>query len=505
MWPLVSTLYAQFRSLLAGTDTLHEARGLPAERLLQAIWQHQRLHRNKLKTTDGQPVFILHPGFLNREPGPDFREAVVRIGERPARTGDIEVDPRPGDWLTHKHERNPAYKKVVLHVVWRASKDEDSPADLPMLELEPVLDAPLADLSEWLRREPVPECPPFAEGKCAAPLRELDPHQLKDLLEQAALFRLHARAEQFKARAREAGWTQALWEGTFRALGYKHNAWPMLRLAELRPHWKQQHASRTEVLARLLGLSGLLPSDLGTARTPSSQYVRRLWDCWWRDRDELAEWILPPEIWRLAGIRPANQPQRRLALAAHWIVQGDLSDRLQAWCESSCANSRLSDSLLKVLRPKPDPFWSRHYTLRARPTPKPIPLLGMDRVSDLSANVILPWLRARASEGRRREVCLEIERRYRAWPSGADNAVLKLARQRLLDKRKATFPSGLSMQQGLLQIVRDYCDHSNSLCDQCRFPEVVRQIQHPAGCGGAGLTCISRHTSEHTTHWSAEL
>ena len=28
-------------------------------------------------------------------------------------------------------------------------------------------------------------------------------------------------------------------------------------------------------------------------------------------------------------------------------------------------------------------------------------------------------------------------------------------------------------QQGLMQIVRDFCDHSNAVCDRCRFPGLV--------------------------------
>jgi hypothetical protein len=27
----------------------------------------------------------------------------------------------------------------------------------------------------------------------------------------------------------------------------------------------------------------------------------------------------------------------------------------------------------------------------------------------------------------------------------------------------------------LLQIVRDFCDHSNATCDGCSFPELIRQ------------------------------
>ena len=51
---------------------------------------------------------------------------------------------------------------------------------------------------------------------------------------------------------------------------------------------------------------------------------------------------------------------------------------------------------------------------------------------------------------------------------------LKLARQRLLG---GTLPRGMqsaAMQQGLLQVVRDFCGHSNSICSGCRFPDLVK-------------------------------
>ena len=79
-----------------------------------------------------------------------------------------------------------------------------------------------------------------------------------------------------------------------------------------------------------------------------------------------------------------------------------------------------------------DEFWSRHWTLRSRPCAKPRPLLGATRVTDLAVNVILPWLWVRAVEGKNHPLRQELERRYFSWPSAEDNAVLRLARQRLL-------------------------------------------------------------------------
>ncbi|MCU0771681.1 MAG: DUF2851 family protein [Verrucomicrobia bacterium] len=475
MWSPLPNAYARLRSHPGQPGTLHEGRDAPSEHLLQIIWQQQRLHRDRLKTTTGQPVFILHPGFLSREGGPDFRNAVIQIGDNATCTGDIEVDPRPTDWLQHKHQVNPAFQNVVLHVVWQTPNSRN-PSRLPLLELAPFLDAPVNELTALLHPEAASPPAPFVTGKCAAPLEHIGPHPLEDLLQQAALFRLRARAEQFRARARAAGWTQALWEGAFRALGYKHNPWPMLRLAELRPRWHHPPASHTELLARLLGVAGLLPTDLPGTRAGRSPYLRQLWDCWWRDRDAFADCLLPAKAWRLAGTRPSNHPQRRLALAAHWLTQGELAGQLRTWCDTDHADTQLPESLRTMLKPGADAFWSRHYTLRSKATPKPVPLLGMDRTTDLAANVVLPWLWAQASQGRRIPVCQEVERRYLAWPAGADNAVLKLARQRLLGNRRVPLPHRLWVQQGLQQVKVDYCYRANSLCDRCPFPQVARQF-----------------------------
>src|SRR5258705_3027372 len=92
---------------------------------------------------------------------------------------------------------------------------------------------------------------------------------------------------------------------------------------------------------------------------------------------------------------------------------------------------------------------------------------------DRAVNVVLPWLWSRAVEGRNETLRAEMERRYFACPAAEDNAVVKLARQRLLGGTSARSLRGAAAQQGLLQIVKDYCEHSNALCTECRFPELV--------------------------------
>jgi hypothetical protein len=96
-------------------------------------------------------------------------------------------------------------------------------------------------------------------------------------------------------------------------------------------------------------------------------------------------------------------------------------------------------------------------------------------VTDLAMNVVLPWLWMRAVDGRNAALRTELERRYFAWPSAEDNSVLKLARERLLGTTSARVCKGAALQQGLMQVVRDFCEHSNALCAECRFPDLVRQ------------------------------
>jgi hypothetical protein len=472
---ILASFYAQWRVRSGVVPVLREDHESPPERLLQTIWQHQRLLRDQLKTLDGQPVRVLHPGFRSVEGGPDFRGAVVQVGDGPPRSGDVEVDLRASGWRAHGHDRNPAFRNVILHVIWESERPATGAP--PVLLLRQALDAPLGELSLWLGGEAAQSLPEGMRGQCCAPLRQIPADKLIGLLHQAAEVRLRSKAAQFQARARQVGWEQSLWEGLFRALGYKHNVWPMQRLAELRSRWQTPRTQPLALQARLFGLSGLLPVELTRAQTGADGYVRRVWDQWWRERDEFSDSILPRSLWHFHGLRPANHPQRRLALASRWSLAGDLALKLERWCARETADSNLPSSLLETLQVEPDDFWSWHWTFRSARLKSPQPLLGATRVTDLAVNVVLPWLAIRAVEGKNDTMRRVIERRYFAWPQAEDNALLRLARQRLLGGAPRRALPGAAAQQGLIQMVRDFCDHSNSICESCKLPELVRDWQ----------------------------
>jgi len=470
--------YATWRERCRAVGALHDDNSVPPEKLLQAVWQHQRLKRDQLKTADGMTVRVLHPGFASAEGGPDFRGAVLQFGDAAPVSGDVEIDLQPGGWRAHGHDRNPAFKGVILHVIWEDGQKARAPYPLATLALKNTLDSSLAELALALENES--GLPETLRGKCCAPLGGLSPAQLAELLHAAAKVRFQNKANAILARARNSGWEQALWENLFRALGYKHNVWPMLNLAETKPRWAQGAGSAFELQARLLGVSGLLPAELTRSQKSSDTFLRRAWDSWWRDRDEFSGCTLPRTAWKFHGLRPANHPQRRLALASHWLASENLVSSIGAWCLAEIPDKALLDSLHDIFQVGRDEFWSWHWTFKSARMTKPQPLLGEARVTDFAVNVVLPWLWIRAKEGGNEKLRLEVERRFLAWPAAEDNSVLKLARQRLLGTANPRILKGAAQQQGLMQIVRDFCEHSNAVCAECRFPELVR------GWNGAG-------------------
>ncbi len=470
--PLKTNFYADCRLQNSNSGFLHEEGSPIPERLLQIVWHHQRLLRDQLKTLDGKVVRVLHPGFWNSEAGPDFRDAVIQIGDDAAKSGDVEIDLRSGGWRDHRHDRNPNFKNVILHIIWEP--DDASKIPAPTLALKTFLDSPVNELKLWLGSDFATSFPRQSVGQCCAPLSELSQDKMTELLRQAAHVRLQRKANDFEARARQSGWEQAFWEGTFRALGYKQNVWPMQRLAELMPalNVASERTNNPPLFwqAWLLGISGLIPPQAENLKEVS--YISAIWDVWWRERQASSELILPKTLWRFNGMRPANHPQRRLAWVSHWLADAKFFAKLEQWF--LIGSEQPESSLVNLLQGKEDSFWSWHWTLRSERLPKPQPLIGAARINDLAVNVILPWFWIRAKVGKNEELQLRAEKIYFNWPAADDNSVLRLARQRLLGGLPSRQFQTAALQQGLLQIVRDFCNHSNAVCAECRFPDLVR-------------------------------
>lgn len=466
--------YEQWRRDTFAAFVCNEGGGDVPERALQVIWQQQRL-RPELRLGDGRLVKVWHPGFWNYEAGPDFRDAMIQIGNEPVRRGDVEVDVELSGWRAHGHDRNPAFSNTVLRVVFALPVGSEE----SVLPLKPHLDASWSSLLEWAMMEPAGELTNRLQGNCCAPLRSLGDDGIIVLLDDAALVRLRTKASMFCARAKHCGWEQSLKEGLFAGLGYKQNVWPMRRLAESIGEVRSSAAandSETVIHALLLGLGGLMPAEWRGDDDARDRHLEELWSVWWRLRDSVGSSGLPDGLWRFSGVRPANRPERRLALAAQWLADGGLISEIEDWCEELPNRKDVVNSLRKILSQRGESFWDDHHTFASDAMAKAAPLIGGERINELAVNAVLPWLFARAQAGRNQALVRRIETRFQSWPKSADNSVLRLARQRLLGTRSSRMFKTAAHQQGLLQIVRDFCARSDAVCTNCPFPNYVERL-----------------------------
>ncbi|MBO4519142.1 MAG: DUF2851 family protein, partial [Paludibacteraceae bacterium] len=91
------------------------------EIILHYIWEHCLWAGYEQQTTDGRKVEILSVGEHNRDAGPDYSHARVRIDGKEW-VGNIEIHVCSSDWVKHRHHLDSAYNNVILHVVRTADK-----------------------------------------------------------------------------------------------------------------------------------------------------------------------------------------------------------------------------------------------------------------------------------------------------------------------------------------------------------------------------------------------
>ena len=85
------------------------------EQLLHYVWRHKMFPLQEMHTTDGKLVEVIDPGLHNRNAGPDFFNAKVKI-DGTLWVGNVEIHDRSHDWYVHGHDHDSAYNNVVLHV-----------------------------------------------------------------------------------------------------------------------------------------------------------------------------------------------------------------------------------------------------------------------------------------------------------------------------------------------------------------------------------------------------
>ncbi len=431
---------------------------LPHELELQALWFGGAFGRD-FRTTTGKRVRIVQFGEWNRGAGPDFIQAAVEIdGE--TRTGPLELDPTAADWDAHGHGVNPEFREVILHVVFRNDGRRiftrtDVHGEIPQVAISEM------QLADALSRPPR-EVAIAHPGRCVAPLRSLPPGAIERLLKEAALHRAAGKAARWLRAADAHGREAALYQATAETLGYGGNALAMRLLAQRAP-LSLLRASGAATEAILFGTAGFLSANQHEQAPPDTrEYLRELWDEWWRDR---AHFEATPDRaipWKTHGQRPANHPHRRTgALAA-------LVKSWPAYRKLALARPFRAKPLIDLLQALQHDFWSHRHTLTSAASPRRVALFGRSQALELIANHLAPLA---LHEGG-----MKWDDYYKLRHSAPNDKVRRCA-LRLFGAEKSGQPwlRRVAHHQALLQVYRDFCLEDFSDCANCPFPEQLAQ------------------------------
>jgi hypothetical protein len=437
---------------------------IPSELELQARWFAGDFGKHFVSTA-GNKIDVIQFGIWNREAGPDFRDAAIRIdGGDPVR-GCIEIDLLDRSWETHGHATNPSFEATVLHVFVERSNRAfftrtRSNRNVPQVCIDP------ATLPEAFN----PNVPLARPGRCQAPLKDLPEERVCSVLEAAAQFRLQQKGNRIRSKLDTHGRNETLFQEIATALGYKENKLPFTLLTQRLP-LQMLRENVEDCEAVLFGAAGFLQMpDLAIYGQSGREYVRQLWDRWWPHRDDLQRLILPAKAWHMASTRPLNHPQRRLAALAVLAHEWPRLQRASGKSSISAANN--------FFRTLEHPFWNFHYTLTSHTSSKKMALIGKARIGDILANVLFPFWMAHDVEAPN-SPNTRLWTEYAKLPAQLSNRRLETAAARLFgnDPRRKKFLRTIAHQQGLLQIYEDFCMHDNSDCAQCPFPEQMANWQ----------------------------
>ena len=282
------------------------------EIILHYIWEHCLWAGFEQYTTDGKKVEILSVGEHNRDAGPDYSHARIRIDGHEW-VGNIEIHVCASDWTKHHHHLDRAYDNIILHVVRTADKPiYNSKGELvPQCELNYPSDKDyLSALFESAQRMDSA----IARIGCAEQLLH-DPRLLTEGWRKTLLCkRLECKRASITRllEITKGSWEHALYISLARNFGFHTNSVPFEELAINTPlSCLQKHRNS------LFQLTALLLGQAGLVQEPELQ----------KEYDFLrVKFGLTPlegSIWKHARLRPQNSPELRIRQFAQLMHQSE--------------------------------------------------------------------------------------------------------------------------------------------------------------------------------------
>lgn len=378
-----TSLSQHYEALLRSVQVagLAEGEEQPALRLdqnqldeLRGLWSAGQLGRQTPSLHHGS-ITIRDFGQWNRSAGADFLRVELEIDGQ-WRLGSAHLTYHADDWEKQACHQSEHFADTILHICLKQGEETKRSRTCTHQEVACIC------IPEEVWQGALGLSPKLNESSlvtCHQPLEECSREHAKQLLLAAAAYRIARKRTRFTARVKSLGKSQAWYEAWAEALGYYSNRHQMKLLARRAPI---SELSPDNAEAILFGTAGFLRPVLpDKALGEDRNYHRLTWDIWWPLREQFG---LSPERcpqWKLAGQRPMNHPNRRVAALAetvkHW---GEFEPLLCANKLAELEQFRLSLS---------HPYWNYHSALPSPRSPRAAALVGQERLRAFLINHLL--------------------------------------------------------------------------------------------------------------------
>jgi Protein of unknown function (DUF2851) len=347
-----------------------------SEKLLHHIWKYKLLPSLSFTTIKNESITVLKVGEHNHDAGPDFFNGQITY-EGKTWAGNIEMHIKTSDWIKHKHETNPAYDNVILHVVYEndLSIEKQPTKNIPVITLKQLIPTSLITKYQFLldNKNEIP---------CGSQLKNISDFIVSSWLQRLLVGRLEKKLDDIETIFHYCNkdYQETLYHLIAGNFGFKINKDPFIQLARSMPLSilaKHKH-SLLQIEALLFGQAGMLDDCL------SHPYFTSL-------QNEYAflayKYQLKPlrnSIWKYLRLRPANFPALRIAQLSAFIHQ---SEHLF----SKIIHTDDLTQIAKLFNVSASPYWHHHYTFDSEVTCGQ-PNLGKDSIENILINTVAPML-----------------------------------------------------------------------------------------------------------------
>ncbi|MGY8909346.1 MAG: DUF2851 family protein [Flavobacteriales bacterium] len=345
------------------------------EEFLYYVWKYKIFTDINLQTSDAKEVSILKAGIHNKNSGPDFLNAQVKIDHQ-LWAGNVEMHVKSSDWYLHKHEEDTNYDAVILHVVWEHDVDvfmKNNKA-LATLELKNFVSKELLENYHSLVYHQQKFIP------CENQLTTIDEFLLNNWLERLYFERLEHKSTFIKQLLLDtnADFEAVLFQLLAKNFGLKVNGEPFLQLATSMDFSvvRKERFDLEQLTALFFGQAGFLEEDL------EEHYHQQLKEKYRYLKHKHKLNFISKNTFQFFRMRPQNFPTIRIAqLASLLYTHQNLFSKLM--------NINKKEDFYDLFSFEVDAFWKTHFTFESdsKKSPKKLTKSFVDLII---INTIIP-------------------------------------------------------------------------------------------------------------------